>query len=292
MSDPVVSGKTVSMRVRAATDPLRHDGAVRFLYNRPTSALEQIQDLSGNPAEGITSWRAVTNNTPPAFKSASVNGAVLTVTFDEGLDTASVPAGSAFTVKHTRSGTETTLGLASSNPVAVSGATVTLNLVLAEPMLSSDAVTVAYAAPATGAKLQDADKERFAVPDFAAQTVKNETPADTTGPTLQSATIDDGVTLTLTYDELLKSGAVPVRAQYRIRFGQASPSSPVSDPVVSGKTVSMRVRAATDPLRHDGAVRFLYNRPTSALEQIQDLSGNPADGITTTPRTGSPVGGL
>ena len=280
VSDPVVSGKTVSMRVRDATDPVRHDEAVRFLYNRPTGAPEQIQDLSGNPADGITSWRAVTNNTPPAFKSASVNGAVLTLTFDAGLDTGSVPAGSAFTVKHTRSGTETTLGLASSNPVVVSSATVTLNLALSEPMLSSDAVTVAYAAPATGAKLQDADKEGFAVPDFAAQTATNATPADATGPTLQSATIDDGLTLTLTYDELLKSGAVPVKGRYLIRFGQSSPSSAVSDPVVSGKTVSMRVRDATDPVRHDEAVRFLYNRPTGAPEQIQDLSGNPADGIT------------
>ena len=66
----------------------------------------------------------------------------------------------------------------------VDGATVTLTL--AEALLRVDTVTVAYAAPATGAKLQDADKLKLPVPDFAAQTATNVTPADGTGPAFAS----------------------------------------------------------------------------------------------------------
>ena len=57
---------------------------------------------------------------PPAFVSAAVDGAALTVTFDEPLDEGSSPAGSAFTV--TVDGNEA--DLAESGAVALSGASV------------------------------------------------------------------------------------------------------------------------------------------------------------------------
>ena len=83
-------------------------------------------------------------------------------------------------MKGTRSGAESTLSLAATNPVSVGGSAVTL--ALAAAVQPGDTVTVAYAAPATGAKLQDSDNAKHPVPDFSAQTVTNATRADTNGP--------------------------------------------------------------------------------------------------------------
>ena len=62
----------------------------------------------------------------------------------------------------------------------MNGSAVTLTL--SEAVLRIDTVTVAYAAPASGDKLQDADNLKLPVPDFAAQTATNDTPEDTTPP--------------------------------------------------------------------------------------------------------------
>ena len=71
-----------------------------------------------------------------------------------------MPAASAFTVKATRGTTERDVALAATGAVDVDGATVTLTLAEAVlPAAVDTAVTVAYAAPATG-KLQDADNLR------------------------------------------------------------------------------------------------------------------------------------
>ena len=85
------------------------------------AAMRWIRDLAGNDAP-LFAGQSMTNNTPPAYQSASVNGTALTVTFDGGLDTASVPAASAFTVKATRGGTERDVSLAATSPVSISSA--------------------------------------------------------------------------------------------------------------------------------------------------------------------------
>ena len=63
---------------------------------------------------------SIVESAPPAFQSAAVNGAALSVTFDEDLDTGSALAGSAFTASGGRTGTGTT---------AISGATATVEVV-------------------------------------------------------------------------------------------------------------------------------------------------------------------
>ena len=69
-------------------------------------------------------------------------GAVLTLTFDEALDTGSVPAGTDFTVTTGGGATE---ALADTTPVAVSGTTVTLTLAAA-PAATAQELTVGYTA--------------------------------------------------------------------------------------------------------------------------------------------------
>ncbi|MDE0362801.1 MAG: SwmB domain-containing protein, partial [Rhodospirillaceae bacterium] len=123
-----ISGRTVTATFVGA---VKHDDDVKVNYQHSTDTTKRLKDLSGNEApefRGVTNRKTATNVTPPTYQSASVNGNTLTVTFDGGLDTASVPAASAFTVKATRSGTERAVALAATTPVAVSGTTVTLTL--------------------------------------------------------------------------------------------------------------------------------------------------------------------
>ena len=88
-------------------------------------------------------------DTAPVLSTPTVDGTALVLTYNEALDTASEPASSAFTVKVGG----TAVSLATSNPVAVAGSTVTLTLAAA--VAASDTVTVSYAVP-TSNPLQDA----------------------------------------------------------------------------------------------------------------------------------------
>ena len=85
----------------------------------------------------------------PTLSSAAVSGTTLTLTFNEALGAASSLANSAFTVKKTAGGTETTVSLKAGTPPAISARTVTLTLAAAVTAADTD-VKVSYAVPATG----------------------------------------------------------------------------------------------------------------------------------------------
>ena len=101
------------------------------------------------------------DTTPPTLDTAVVNGDTLTLTYDEALDTASVPDKSAFTL----GGTSETV-----STVAVSGMAVTLTLSAA--VTSGDTVTVSYAVPAN--PVQDTAGNDAAA--LSTQAVTNNTP--------------------------------------------------------------------------------------------------------------------
>ena len=88
-------------------------------------------------------------DTAPVLSTPTVDGTELVLTYNEALDTASEPGASAFTVKVGG----TAVSLASSNPVAVAGSTVTLTL--AATVAAAATVTVSYAVPGSN-PLQDA----------------------------------------------------------------------------------------------------------------------------------------
>ncbi len=146
-ADPVqVSGSTVTLTLAAAVA----DGqTVTVSYTADT---KPIQDWSGNGAVNLTdrSVDNLTDTTGPELQSAAVNGLtqLLTLTYDEALDTGSVPDADDFTVQV--AGSETSL--AAADPVTVRGSAVTL--ALASPITDGQTVTVSYT---TGTKpIQDA----------------------------------------------------------------------------------------------------------------------------------------
>ena len=107
------------------------------------------------------------DNVPPAFSSAAVTGTTLTVTFDEGLDTGSTPAGSAFSVSATPTG-GTTRNIAGTGTATVAGKTATVTL--AEAVIPLETVKVSYSAPDTGPLRDNSGNE---VANFAGQPVFN-----------------------------------------------------------------------------------------------------------------------
>ena len=112
--------------------------AVRVIAYKDDSESAPSGEVTATPRE----------TTPPSPSSVSVNGATLTITFDEPLDTGETPGKSAFavTVAGSSRGVDT---------VSVSGSRVTLTLVT--PVLAGEAVTVAYTVPtgATADRLRD-----------------------------------------------------------------------------------------------------------------------------------------
>ena len=226
-----VTGSTVVLTNKFG---VKHGHEVWVTYSPPAADGQKLQDLSGNPAPAIPPWKKdVTNNTPPAFSEASVNGAALTITFDGNLDENSEPAASRFTVKATRSGTERSVALAATDPVDVSGSTVVLTL--AEAVLRVDTVTVAYAAGDDANPLRDSDNAKNPVADFAAQTATNGTPADTTGPAFESASMN-GVTVVYTFDEALDDSVTLASGFFQRGIGQDWSSATAAR--ISGRTVS------------------------------------------------------
>ena len=153
---PSISGRTVTLTLATAITATDTNVKVTYIDPRETDTSGPVVDLAGNKlwtiqSELVTNLRVETD--PPVLTAAdpvlAADGVTLTLTFNEPLNTASVPGSSQFTVNATPMG-ETTAAevrLASIRPVAVSGTNVTLKL--ATPIAHNDhSVTVAYSGSA------------------------------------------------------------------------------------------------------------------------------------------------
>ena len=128
--------KGVSHVITGLTDGVQY--TVRVIAYKGDAESDPSVEITATPQETV----------PPTPSSASVDGATLTITFDEPLDTGETPDKSAFAVAVAGS----SRGVSA---VAVSGSAVTLTLVT--PVSEGDAVTVEYTAPTgeSAARLQD-----------------------------------------------------------------------------------------------------------------------------------------
>ena len=259
--DPVtVSGSTVTL---ALASPVAHGDAVTVSYAVPSGDdAAPVRDGVGHLAESLTD-RSVTNGTPdttaPTLERAVVNGATLTLTWNEELDTGSVPAGSAFTVKV--GGTAVTL--AAVDPVAVAGQEVTLTL--ASGVDSSDTVTVSYAAPQSNPLRDPAGN---GAGDLNDRSVANRT-GDTTAPIFDAAQVN-GATLVLTWDNALDEYSVPAGSAFTVKVGGTAVPLAAVDPVaVAGRTVTLTLESG---VRHFDTVTVSYVAPSG--NPVRDEAGN------------------
>ena len=228
-------------------------------------ATNRIRDVGGNNAAAFTN-RSVTNDTTditvPVLSAAAVNGFRLTLIYSEALDEASIPGGSAFTVR------------VDGTPRSVSTVSVNVNTVqlIASPAVTSgQTVTVSYVIPNTN-RIQDVAGNDAAL--LSNQSVANSA-GDSTAPTLSSATVVDA-TLTLTYSETLDPLSRPATGAFTVTVG-GSPR-PVSAVAVIGNAVTLTLSSF---VTSGQAVTLSYAQP--ATNRIQDVAGNDAAALTNEP---------
>ncbi len=139
------------------------DYAVRVIAVNAVGYGAPSEEATGTPRE----------TTPPELSTATVNGATLTLTYDETLDGNSVPAANAFSVSVGGAGRAV-------SAAAVSGAAVILTLISA--VESGQAVTVSYTAPADDGAARIRDAAGNAAASFSGQAAANETPEPAQSP--------------------------------------------------------------------------------------------------------------
>ena len=245
VSTVTVSGTDVELRMASAiTSAL----VVAVTYTDPTAGVNDtkaIQDVAGNDAANLSLsdviGSTVLDTTPPGFLRAVVSsdGGTITLTYDEVLDADRPPANSDFTVKV--DGEAVTLSTSSSPTVR--GRTVVVGLDSA--VKAGQDVTVTYTDPSASNDsyaIQDpADNDAATLTDSVVTNAS--TVPDERAPEFESAaTATDGLTITLTFDEVLDSARGPRTANFGITvLGERREVSSVN---VSGKTVELGLRTA------------------------------------------------
>ena len=253
-----------AVEVGAATVTLMLDAvvqagqAVRLSYTMPSS--NPIQDIGATPAESLTN-EVVTNNTnarAPRLDSATIDEGVVTLTYDEDLDTASTPAPTRYTI---------TVAAAQRTVVAVSVSSRTVTLTLANPVQAGQTVSLNYAPPTTN-PVRDIGRTPAAA--ITNQTLTNNTPAR--APQLLDATVKTR-TVTLTYDEDLDTSSTPDPASFTATADGAR--STIDTSSVSTRTVTLTL---ANPVQDGQTVSLNYAPPTT--NPVRDIGGTPAAAIT------------
>ena len=161
-------GSADSTRQAKITDPASRTYTITGLTDGVEYAVRVIavnDEGDGPPSDETTGTPRET--IPPELSTATVDGATMTLTYDEDLDEASGLASDAFSV--TVGGTGRAV-----DGVSVAGSAVTLTL--ASAVTPEDAVTVSYAAPADTAAARIRDLAGNATASFSDQDVENNTP--------------------------------------------------------------------------------------------------------------------
>ena len=185
-------GSAGSTRQAEITDPASRTHTITGLTDGVEYAVRVI--ATNDVGDGPPSDEAMATpreTTPPELSAATVDGAALTLTYDEDLDENSEPSSDAFSV--TAGGTGRVV-----DGVSVAGDTVTLTL--ASKVTAADTVTVSYTAPTDTAAPRIRDLAGNAAASFSDELVTNNTPppANTpaTGAPIISGTARVGETLT------------------------------------------------------------------------------------------------
>ena len=259
---------------------LRLNGGSIVIYAKAEGpGIPRHADLDHGRQDALSGHKVDFTN--PTLASATVNGTALVMNFNEPLAAAAGLANSAFAVKKGSGGTAQTL----SGTPSISGSKVTLTLGTTVSASDTD-VLVSYTKPSSGSANKLVDLAGNETATFTDQPVGNLL-ADSTAPALANTNTAvlaaDGLTLTLTYNEALKTTSVPDRAAFTVKATPLGGSEETtglagtSGVSVTGSTVVLKLAR---PVAHnDGSVKVTYTKPgTGAV--IEDATGNAAAGFT------------
>ena len=205
---PAISGKTVSLTLVAAVTAT--DRNVTVKYTKPgTVSSNALADARGNAVVTFTDFELVTNvlgdTTAPVLQTAEVNGRSLVLTYDDDLDTGSVPLAGDFGVS--AAGQTVIVSV-----VTVSGKTVALTL--ARTVVNTDTVTVTYTAGST--PIQDLAGNDAADIPFPGRAVDNVTVSAPGAPGSLAAIPGNGQVGLGWAPPSVTGGAAIVRYEYRV----------------------------------------------------------------------------
>ena len=240
-------------------------------------------DVAGDPSGGVNITPQET--IPPALSAAAVDGARLTLTFNEALDAGERPDKSAFavTVGGQNRGVEA---------VAVLGSAVTLTLATA--VSAGDSVTVAYTAPVGESEARLRDLAGNAAASFSGRSVTNSTAERATNPTTGTPTISGtaqvGETLTVGLSSISDAdGMANATFSYQwladdTAIANADAATYALTSAEQGKTIRVRV-SFTDDARHaetvtSPATDAVEARPNSPATGAPAISGTAQVGET------------
>ena len=224
VSEETVPGTTHT--ITGLTDGVEY--AVRIIATNDVDDGPPSDEATGTPRE----------TTPPELSTATVDGATLTLTYDEDLDENSEPSSDAFSV--TVAGTDRSV-----NGVSVSGRSVTLTQ--ASAVAPGATVTVSYAAPADTAAARIRDLAGNATASFSGQDVENNTPPPANTPATGAPTITGtaqvGDTLTADISGIGDDDGLPAESEFDYQWIRNDGST---DANIAGATDSTYVLLAAD----------------------------------------------
>ncbi|MDP2810212.1 MAG: SwmB domain-containing protein, partial [Rhodocyclaceae bacterium] len=270
----VVDSVAKTITLTLATPVAYGQTGVTVSYTDPTGGndLAAIQDVAGNDAATLTN-QAVTNTTPeaPLYKSATVDGNTLVMTYDGDLDEGNLPPLDAFTVKVNGTAQDTLTS------VEVDASDNTVTLTLAAAVTNGQTVTVSYTDPSTendSNAIQDSSYNDAVT--VSNRVVVNQTP-DVTAPVFASAAVTgNGKSLILTYDEALDAANLPPLDAFTVKVNSAAQATPTS--VVVNAIAGTVTLALAQPVTYGQTVTVSYTDPNGGndLAAIQDAVGNDA----------------
>ena len=271
VSAVAVSGPTTTLSLASAIA----DGTanVKLEYTPPRSGAK-IRDAAGNDAAAIPRDDALAvtvtpdQRAPEVSGTPTVDGTTLTLTFDEALDTASVPpAPGGFTVAVTRGGSAEPGYTVSGLSLSPNGRVLTLTLSLA--VRGGDTVTLAYAKPSSGTKLQDRATTPNPVADFT--TGSGDVPAvDNRTPSVKGAPVFAGAA---------EAYAIGERIAVEVEFTQAVSVTTTSS---ARPEVAVEVGANTRKARYasgSGSARLRFEYAVVAGDADSDGIAIPANAL-------------
>ena len=234
----------------------------------------------GAPSDEATGTPRET--TPPELSTATVDGATLTLTYDEDLDENSEPSSDAFSV--TVGGTGRVV-----DGVSVTSSSVILTLGWA--VASGATVTVSYAAPADAAAARIRDLAGNATASFTGQAVTNNTPrpnSPATGAPTISGTAQVGETLTVETSAIDDADGLDNVGYSYQWLADGVEIAGATDPTYTlvaadeGKTIKVQV-SFTDDRSHQES---LTSTPTAAVAPRPNIPATGLPTITGTPQVG------
>ncbi len=281
-------GSAGSTRQAEITDPASRTHTITGLTDGVEYAVRVIavNDVGdGPPSDEATGTPRET--TPPELSTATVDGAALTLTYDEDLDENSEPSSDAFSV--TVGGTGRAV-----DGVSVSGSSVILTL--GSAVASGATVTVSYTVPTDAAAPRIQDEAGNPAASFSDQDVENNTPppANTpaTGAPTISGTAEVGKTLTASTSAIADAdGLDNVGYSYQwlangADIAGATSSSYTLVDADKGKTIKVRVtftdNADNEETLTSEATAAVETRPNSPATGVPTISGTAQVGETLT----------